>query len=80
MTLSVRGTARPIRSYISQSWGGIAILKKEEFSHEVKVYKQRRREALLEALAEVRAGQRRLSVRVISAWAYQRREEGKLAS
>jgi hypothetical protein len=54
--------------------------EKEEFSHEVKVYKERRREALLEALGEVRGGQRRLSGRVISVWVYQCREAYRLAS
>jgi len=34
--------------------------------------------ALLKALGEVRAGQRRLSGRVISVWAYQRREVDQL--
>jgi len=54
--------------------------EKEEFSHEIKVYKQRKREALLEALGEVRGGQRRLSGRVISVWAHQRKEVDQLAS
>ena len=46
--------------------------KKEEFSYEVRVYKQRKREALLEALGDMRARERRLSGRVISVWVYRR--------
>jgi hypothetical protein len=61
----------------SRTW---FLWEKEEYSHEVKVYKQRKREALLEALGEVRARQRRLSGRVISIWTFQRKEVSRWAS
>ncbi len=48
--------------------------EKEAFSRKVKLYKRRKWETLLEVLGEVRAGQQRLSGRVVSVWAYQRGE------
>jgi hypothetical protein len=52
------------------SW---TLVEREEFTSDVKEYQRRRRVALLEALTDLQAG-RNLSRRVISIWAYQRRE------
>ncbi len=52
------------------SW---VLVEQEEFTRDVGEYKRRRRQALLEALEDVRDG-RNLSRRVITIWAYQRRE------
>lgn len=44
----------------------------EEFTQDYQAYKRRCRRALLEALIDIRMGQRNLSRRVINIWAYQR--------
>jgi hypothetical protein len=46
----------------------------EEFTDDIKEYRRRRRKALLEVLVAIRDGQRHLSRRVITMWAYQRNE------
>jgi hypothetical protein len=51
------------------SW---SLIQCEEFTQDFKEYKRRRRKALLEALIDIRMGQRNLSRRVINIWAYQR--------
>jgi hypothetical protein len=51
------------------SW---SLMQCEEFTQDFKEYKRRRRKALLEALIDIRMGQRNLSRRVINIWAYQR--------
>jgi hypothetical protein len=51
------------------SW---SLLQCEEFTQDYKEYKRRCRKALLEALIDIRTGQRNLSRRVINIWAYQR--------
>jgi hypothetical protein len=48
------------------------LIVREEFTSDYEEYKRRRRRALIEALLEIRAGQRHLSRRVINIWAYQR--------
>ncbi len=48
------------------------LMVREEFTSDYEEYKRRRRRALIEALLEIRAGQRHLSRRVINIWAYQR--------
>ncbi len=53
------------------SW---TLVEREEFTQDIKEYKRRRRKALLEALIDLREGQRQMSGRVISIWAYQRGE------
>ncbi|MFL5626764.1 MAG: hypothetical protein ACJ788_14365, partial [Ktedonobacteraceae bacterium] len=52
------------------SW---TLVEQEEFTQDMKEYRRRRRKALLEALGEWHDG-RQLSRRVISIWAYQRKE------
>jgi len=59
---------QPIRR---SSW---TLVQREEFTQDIKEYKRRRRQALLEALIDLREGQRHMSGRVISIWAYQRGE------
>ncbi len=54
-----------------------SLWEKEEFSADLERYHKGRRAALVDALEEVRAGQRRLSRRVIGVWSYQRHEYGK---
>jgi hypothetical protein len=51
------------------SW---SLVQCEEFTQDYQEYKRRCRKALLEALIDIRTGQRNLSRRVISIWAYQR--------
>jgi hypothetical protein len=51
-----------------------SLIQCEEFTQDIKEYKRRRRKALLEALIDIRMGQRNLSRRVINIWAYQRNE------
>lgn len=58
---------KPLRE--RSSW---SLFEQEEFTTERDEYKRRRRAALLEALEEVRSGQRNISRRVINVWAYQR--------
>ncbi len=53
------------------SW---SLVQQEEFTQDIKEYRRRRRKALLEALIDIRTGQRKLSRRVINIWAYQRNE------
>jgi hypothetical protein len=53
------------------SW---SLIQCEEFTQDIKEYRRRRRKALLEALIDIRMGQRNLSRRVINIWAYQRNE------
>jgi hypothetical protein len=53
------------------SW---SLVQCEEFTQDIKEYRRRRRKALLEALIDIRMGQRNLSRRVINIWAYQRNE------
>jgi hypothetical protein len=53
------------------SW---TLVQREEFTQDIKEYRRRRRKALLEALIDLREGQRHMSGRVISIWAYQRGE------
>ncbi len=53
------------------SW---SLIQCEEFTQDYREYKRRRRKALLEALIDIRMGQRHLSRRVINIWAYQRSE------
>ncbi len=48
------------------------IVECDEFTDDIKEYQRRRRKALLEALLEIRQGQKHLSRRVINIWAYQR--------
>jgi hypothetical protein len=62
------GQRPPIRR---SSW---TLVEREEFTRDIKEYKRRRRKALLEALVDLREGQRHMSGRVISIWAYQRGE------
>jgi hypothetical protein len=50
------------------------LVEQEEFTSDREEYKRRRRAALLDALTDLRTGQRELSRRVISVWAYQRSE------
>ncbi len=52
------------------SW---VLVEEEPFTQDIEEYKRRRREALLYALRDIRAG-RNLSRRVINIWAYQRNE------
>ena len=52
------------------SW---VLVEQEPFTQDIEEYKRRRREALLDALRDIRAG-RNLSRRVINIWAYQRKE------
>jgi hypothetical protein len=51
-----------------------SLIQCEEFTQDIKEYRIRRRKALLEALIDIRMGQRHLSRRVINMWAYQRSE------
>ncbi len=60
-----------IRTVKRSSW---SLIQCEEFTQDYKEYKQLRRKALLEALIDIRMGQRNLSRRVINMWAYQRSE------
>ncbi|HLG78139.1 MAG TPA: hypothetical protein VKX46_17110 [Ktedonobacteraceae bacterium] len=62
------GQRQPVRR---SSW---TLVEREEFTQDIKEYKRRRRKALLEALIDLREGQRQMSGRVISIWAYQRGE------
>jgi hypothetical protein len=48
------------------------IVECDEFTDDIQEYRRRRRKALLEALIAIREGQKHLSRRVISIWAYQR--------
>jgi hypothetical protein len=48
------------------------IVECDEFTDDIKEYQRRRRKALLEALLQIREGQKHLSRRVINIWAYQR--------
>jgi hypothetical protein len=59
---------QPVRR---SSW---RLVELEEFTSDREEYKRRRRAALLDALADIRTGQRQLSPRVINIWAYQRSE------
>ena len=52
------------------SW---VLVEQEAFTQDIEEYKRRRRQALLDALRDIRAG-RNLSRRVINIWAYQRNE------
>ena len=54
---------------VSSSW---VLVQREEFTQDINEYRRRRRKALLEALIDLREGQRHLSRRVINIWAYQR--------
>jgi hypothetical protein len=58
-----------VRTVKRSSW---SLIQCEEFTQDYKEYKRRRRKALLEALIDIRMGQRNLSRRVINIWAYQR--------
>ncbi|GCE16991.1 rolling circle replication-associated protein [Dictyobacter kobayashii] len=49
-----------------------SLYEAEPFSKDVNEYRQRRRQALLEAMMVVRSGQWRISGRVISIWSFQR--------
>jgi hypothetical protein len=60
-----------MRTVKQSSW---SLIQCEEFTQDYKEYKRRRRKALLEALIDIRMGQRNLSRRVINIWAYQRNE------
>jgi hypothetical protein len=60
-----------LRFIKQSSW---SLIQCEEFTQDYKEYKRRRRKALLEALIDIRMGQRNLSRRVINMWAYQRSE------
>jgi hypothetical protein len=62
------GQRQPVRR---SSW---TLVEREEFTQDIKEYKRRRRQALLEALVDLREGQRHMSGRVITIWAYQRNE------
>jgi hypothetical protein len=59
------------RTIKRSSW---SLIQCEEFTQDYKEYRRRRRKALLEALIDIRMGQRNLSRRVINMWAYQRNE------
>jgi hypothetical protein len=48
------------------------IVECDEFTDDIKEYQRRRRRALLESLLAIREGQKHLSRRVITIWAYQR--------
>ena len=63
---SVENKPQPVKR---SSW---VLLQCEEFTQDYQEYKRRCRKALLEALIDIRAGQRNLSRRVINIWAYQR--------
>jgi hypothetical protein len=63
---SVENKPQPVKR---SSW---SLVQCEEFTQDYQEYKRRCRKALLEALIDVRTGQRNLSRRVISIWAYQR--------
>ncbi len=52
--------------------GAWSLVEREPFTDDAREHRRRRRAALLGALREVRSGERRLSRRVISVWAYQR--------
>ncbi len=62
------GQVQPVKR---SSW---TLVQREEFTQDIREYQRRRRTALLEALVDIREGQRHLSGRVISIWAYQRNE------
>ena len=59
----------PLPAVKRSSW---SLVQCEEFTQDYQEYKRRCRKALLEALIDIRTGQRNLSRRVISIWAYQR--------
>lgn len=54
-----------------------SLYEAEPFSKDANEYRQRRRRALLEAMMVVRAGQWRISDRVISVWSFQRLQKQK---
>ena len=59
-------TSEPV---VRSSW---VLVQREEFTQDFNEYRRRRRKALLEALIDLREGQRHLSRRIINIWAYQR--------
>ncbi len=64
---SAEAESQPVKR---SSW---TLVEREEFTSDLKEYQRRCRVALMEALVDLRDG-RNLSRRVISIWAYQRRE------
>jgi hypothetical protein len=66
-TTSAEAESQPVKR---SSW---TLVEREEFTSDLKEYQRRCRVALMEALVDLRDG-RNLSRRVISIWAYQRRE------
>ncbi len=75
------GNSKPIEGEQAQEDEGKAfarspwcLVEQETFTNDLQEYKRRRRVALLEALNDIRRGERKLSRRVINTWAYQRNE------
>jgi len=66
-TPPVNGEAWPVRRSV---W---VLYESAPFSDDIGEYKQRRRRALVESLADLRGGKRMYSRRVVSVWAYQRK-------
>ena len=63
----VNGEVWPVRRSV---W---VLYESAPFSDDIGEYKQRRRRALVESLADLRGGKRMYSRRVVSVWAYQRK-------
>ncbi len=66
-TSPVNGGVWPVRRSV---W---VLYESAPFSDDIGEYKQRRRRALVESLADLRGGKRMYSRRVVSVWAYQRK-------
>ena len=64
-----KSVANQPQSVKRSSWSPVQY---EAFTQDFKGYQRRRRRALLEALIDIRMGQRNLSRHVINIWAYQR--------
>ena len=67
-TSPVDGEAQTVRRSV---W---ILCESAPFSDDIGEYKRRRRRALVESLADLREGKRMYSRRVVSVWAYQRRQ------
>ena len=50
------------------------LFEEEDFTSDVKEYHRRKRSALLDAIVDLRTGERTLSRRVINVWSFQRSE------
>ena len=71
-TSQVNGEVWPVRRSV---W---VLYESAPFSDDIGEYKQRRRRALVESLADLRGGKRMYSRRVVSIWAYQRKRLRKV--